>query len=118
MSPYEDIFPFDDPIEWVNQVKYLGLILDSKLTFRKHHHTENESSDGSEAKAVDSVMGGSSAMACGRLDALPPSRRRRKSTASRSRGRGASHTVAKPRTVAEGYPSCLKIPIMKRRNVE
>ncbi|GBN30816.1 putative RNA-directed DNA polymerase from transposon X-element [Araneus ventricosus] len=27
---------FDEPIEWVTEVKYLGLIIDNKLTFRQH----------------------------------------------------------------------------------
>ncbi|GBM72063.1 hypothetical protein AVEN_108214-1 [Araneus ventricosus] len=27
---------FDEPIEWVTEVKYLGLIIDNKITFRHH----------------------------------------------------------------------------------
>ncbi|GBN58243.1 hypothetical protein AVEN_144233-1 [Araneus ventricosus] len=27
---------FDEPIEWVTEVKYLGLVIDNKLTFRQH----------------------------------------------------------------------------------
>ncbi|GFS48791.1 hypothetical protein TNCV_1393401 [Trichonephila clavipes] len=49
---------FDDNIQWVSVVKYLGLHIDSRLTFKKHIDYLEEKFWGRISLAIPSLGGG------------------------------------------------------------